>query len=126
MPPGYPDRLARASEAAGDAGLGALLVTPSADLVYLTGYSPPALPRLTCLVIRPGKEPVLLVPELERALAEGMGLGKTTQIASWGETEDPYSIVSGMVGDAEHAGCSDRMWAAHLLRLQAAFNGTRF
>ncbi|HVE99394.1 MAG TPA: aminopeptidase P family N-terminal domain-containing protein, partial [Mycobacteriales bacterium] len=37
-----PDRLARAQQATADAGLDALLVTPGADLRYLTGYD--ALP----------------------------------------------------------------------------------
>ncbi|MGH2710279.1 MAG: M24 family metallopeptidase [Actinomycetota bacterium] len=126
MPSPHAERIARASEAAGHMGLGALLVTPSADLVYLTGYSPLPLERLTCLIIRPGKDPILLVPALERPLAESHGLAKTAEIASWGETEDPYSIVGQVVGDVERAGCSARMLAGHLLRLQATFDGTRF
>lgn len=122
----HAERLARASEAAGRAGLGALLVAPSADLVYLTGYAPLPLERLTCLVLRPGRDPVLLVPELERPLAEDAGLAKSAEIVSWGETDDPYASVHGIIGGVERAACSDRMWAGHLLRLQAAFDGTRF
>lgn len=126
MPSPHAERIARASEAAGQAGLGALLVAPSADLVYLTGYSPMALPRLTCLMLRPGKDPILLVPELEKPLAESHGLGKTAEITSWRETENPYSIVGQVVGSVERAACSDRMWAGHLMKLQATFNGTKF
>jgi Xaa-Pro aminopeptidase len=122
----YAERLARASEAARRAELGAVLVAPSADLVYLTGYAPLPLERLTCLVVRPERDPVLLVPELERPLAQGAGLGKTVELVSWRETEDPYAKVSAIVGDVELAACSDRMSAGHLLRLQAAFDGTRF
>ena len=122
----YADRLAHASEGARRAGLGAVLVTPSADLVYLTGYAPLPLERLTCLILRPERDPVLLVPELERPLAQASGLGKSTELATWGETDDPYAKVGNIVGDVERAACTDRMWAGHLLRLQAAFNGTRF
>ena len=122
----YSERIARASEAAGQFGLGALLVTPSADLVYLTGYAPLPLERLTCLVLRPGNDPVLLVPALEQPLAESHGLAKTAEIASWGETQNPYAIVEQLVGDVERAACSDRMWALHYMKLQAEFNGTRF
>jgi Xaa-Pro aminopeptidase len=122
----HAERLARASQAAERAGLGAVLVTPSADLVYLTGYAPLPLERLTCLILRPGRNAVLLVPELERPLAEGAGLAKTTELVSWGETDDPYAKVLGIVGEVERAACSDRMWASHLLQLQAAFDGTGF
>ena len=122
----YRDRLAHASEAARRAGLGAVLVTPSADLVYLTGYAPLPLERLTCLILRPGQDPVLLVPELERPLAQAAGLEKTTEIASWVETDDPYAKVGAIVGEVERAACTDRMWAGHLLRLQAEFDGTTF
>ena len=58
----YLDRIERASKEAEAAELAALLVTPSADLLYLTGYDPPPLERLTCLVVRPETDPVLLVP----------------------------------------------------------------
>lgn len=122
----HAERLARASEAAGRAGLGALLVTPSADLVYLTGYAPLPFERLTCLILRPGQEAVLLVPELERALAASAVLESSTEIASFGETDDPYAVVNKIVGGVERAACSDRTWAGHLLRLQATFDGTRF
>jgi Xaa-Pro aminopeptidase len=114
----YTARLERAAEAAGTAKLSALLVAPSADLVYLAGYDPPPLERLTCLMIRPGKPAVLVVPALERPLAESSGLDRLAQIESWNETEHPYELVGKIVGRGSRLGCSDRMWAAHLLRLQ--------
>src|SRR4051794_20787262 len=43
------DRLSRAQEAVRAAGVDALLVSPSADLRYLTGYNAHPLERLTCL-----------------------------------------------------------------------------
>jgi Xaa-Pro aminopeptidase len=118
-------RIERAAEAAREAGLSALLVTPSADLVYLSGYDPPLLPRLTCLVIRPEVDPVLVVPALERPLAESSGLMKLAELLSWDETEDPHDLVAGMVGRGR-VGCSDRMWASHLLRLQRASSDADF
>jgi Xaa-Pro aminopeptidase len=128
MPPhDHRGRLARAGEAVGRAGLDALVVAPSADLVYLAGYDPPPLERLTCLVVRPEAQPVLVVPALERPLAEDAGAGELAELVSWGETEDPYELVRGIVGDGvERLGCSDRMWAAHLLRLQRAMADIRF
>jgi len=116
----YAQRLERAAEAARAADLSALAVTPSADLLYLSGYDAPPLERLTCLVIRPGKEPVLVVPTLERPLAESNGLSKLTEIVSWEETDDPYALVGRVIGRAKRVGCSDRMWASHLLRFEEA------
>src|SRR3712207_5748769 len=63
------DRLDRAALAAAERGLDALLITPSPDYAYLLGYAAPVLERLTCLVVRDGAEPVLIVPRLEEPLA---------------------------------------------------------
>jgi D-alanyl-D-alanine dipeptidase len=115
----YRERLTRAGGTAGEVGLSAILVSPSADLVYLTGYDPPPLERLTCLVLRPDRDPVLVVPALEAPLAEGTGIGELAEITAWEETEDPHELVAGLV-EGDRAGCSDRMWALHLLRIQAS------
>jgi Xaa-Pro aminopeptidase len=44
----------------------------------------------------------------------------------WGETEDPVSIVAGLVGAARTAAIGDRTWARFLVELQAALPGTAF
>jgi Xaa-Pro aminopeptidase len=119
-------RLARSAETAGSAGLDALVVAPSADLVYLTGYDPPPLERLTLLVIRPGEDPILVVPQLERPLAEDAGIADLGEVRAWGETEDPYAAVAGITRGGERIGCSDRLWAVHLLGLQRAMDGAVF
>jgi Xaa-Pro aminopeptidase len=124
--PPHAARLERAAEASGRAGLSALIVAPSADLLYLSGYEPPPLERLTCLLVRPRKSPVLVVPTLERPLAEDSGIPRLAEVVSWDETEDPYALVAKIVGRAERLGCSDRMWAGHLLRLQRALPGVVF
>jgi len=45
------ERLARARKEQGERGVDALLLGPSADLAYLTGYHPPHLERMTRLVV---------------------------------------------------------------------------
>ena len=55
------------------------MVAPSPDLVYLTGYGPMPLERLTVLVIRPDGDAVLVVPELERQLALDSAAGQTLE-----------------------------------------------
>lgn len=119
MPHDHRARLRRAVQAAGEADLDALVITPGSDLVYLTGYDPPTLERLTCLVIRPAKNPVLLVPTLEAPLAEHAEVDKLAELAAWDETQDPYALVGEILGQASRVACSERMWALHVLKLQA-------
>src|SRR5919199_236866 len=123
----YPkDRLARAQEAAAAAGIDALLLTPGADLRYLTGYQALPLERLTCLVLPARGAPVLIVPLLERPAAQASpagGLG--IEIIGWPETDDPFALAAGLVrdalgGDPARVGVFNRMWVEHAVRLQRA------
>src|SRR5919204_81808 len=69
-------RLDRAREQLSERGVDALLIGPSADLVYLTGYQAPPLERLTLLVLPAKGDPRLVVPRLEAPLArDHLGAG---------------------------------------------------
>src|SRR5262245_10795845 len=119
----FPDRLARARQAVGRARLSALLVTPSADLRYLTGYDAPPFERLTCLVLRPAADPVLIVPELERPRAAASPIGKKLEIVGWQDGDDPYAALRGLLGKPRVVAVSDATWAMHLLGFQRAVPG---
>ncbi|HLZ37552.1 MAG TPA: Xaa-Pro peptidase family protein [Mycobacteriales bacterium] len=118
----YPaERLAVARDATARAGLDALLLTPGAQLRYLTGYAALALPRLTCLVLPVHGDPVLIVPELERPVAEASPAGRLgLEILSWPETADPYRLVAQRLHRPARVGLANRMWAEQVLRLRAA------
>jgi Xaa-Pro aminopeptidase len=116
----YDARLVRAAEEAGRQGFAALVVAPSPDLRYLIGYEPMPLERLTALILRPGGEPVLLVPELERPLAAGAPAGDLLAIEGWIDGEDPYALAARVLPDAGRVAVGDRLWASHLLGLQVA------
>jgi Xaa-Pro aminopeptidase len=120
-------RLTRARAEMERAGIDALIVGPSADLRYLTGYDAPLLERLTMLVLPSAGEPVLVVPELERPRAEDSGAGDVVRIVTWNETDDPYAHVRTAVG-AGHAtlAVGERMWATFLLALQNAYPAAVF
>jgi Xaa-Pro aminopeptidase len=117
----YAERLARASETSGSAGLAAMLIGVGSDLRYLTGYEAMPLERLTLLVLVPGRPPFIVVPRLERGAAEA-GLRTPVEIVTWDETDDPYALAVGGIGAVHGAqvAVSDTMLAMHLLRLQAA------
>jgi Xaa-Pro aminopeptidase len=117
------DRVRRAQATLRERRLEALLVGPSADLFWLTGYRALASERMTLLVVPAEGDPTLLVPELERARAEASGAGEAVAIESWGETEDPTTRVLAV---ARRSGCStngayavqDQLWSLFLVRLQ--------
>lgn len=116
-----PDRMARATALAAAAGIDALLVSPGPDLRYLTGYDALPLERLTCLVLRPGGDPVLVVPALEQPAAAASPAGSMgVDFATWGETEDPYALVASILPGARKVAVDNHMWAEKLLRLRAA------
>ncbi len=121
----YRDRLSRAAAEAERRGLAALLITPSSDYAYLLGYHPPALERLTCLVLPASGAPSLVLPRLEEPLARHQlgDLSDELQLIPWDETDDPSQVVRGLLkGTTGRVGVQDQMWARFVLRLRAALD----
>jgi Xaa-Pro aminopeptidase len=116
------DRLAAARRAAAEAGLDALLIGPSADLRYLTGYDAHALERLTLLVLPADGDATLIVPRLERPAAEASPAPSVgVRLVDHADGSDPYSIVrDALGGPVKRVGLGDRMWAEQVLALRDA------
>jgi Xaa-Pro aminopeptidase len=121
----YTERLARVAEVAARHGLGALLVAVGPDRRYLTGSEAMPLERLTMLVVPGTGSPRLVAPRLELSAARA-GVRPALEIATWEETDDPYRLVASLAGATSAIGVSDRLWAAHLLRLQVALPSATF
>ena len=111
-------RWRRAQEAAAAQGIDAVVLTPGANLRYLTGYDAKPLERLTALVVPSTGDPTLIVPELERPAAEAADVD--VAIVSWSETDDQYAVLADRLGAAERIAVDDQMWAVRLLAIQAA------
>lgn len=116
-------RLAASAAATDAAGIDALIITPSADLRYLTGYDALPLERLTCLIIPALGDPTLLVPRLEQPAALASGAGASLEIVSHEETDDAFVIAAQIIADAigrpaQTVAVADRMWAEQVLRLR--------
>lgn len=121
----YRQRLQRAAEEAERRDLAALLLTPSPDYAYLLGYRPPALERLTCLVLPAGGMPTVVLPRLEEPLArhELGDLVDSVELATWDESDDPFRLVRGLLaGRNGRVGVQDQMHARFVLRLRAALD----
>jgi Xaa-Pro aminopeptidase len=124
------ERLARARKEQAERGVDALLIGPSADLEYLTGYRPPAMERMTLLVLPRTGDARLVVPALEAPLARDHLGDLEVEVAAWPETDDPVRLVrdtlqaNGAAGG--RLGVGDQLWSSFLLRLQAVLPGASF
>ncbi len=119
-------RLTHVQEQLAIAGIDAALITPGPDLRYLVGYEAKPLERLTCLVVRVGADPVLVVPALEILAATASPVGQLgIEIQSWQETDDPYALTAQLVGAASVVALDDHMWAQKVLDLRAAMPNAR-
>ena len=119
----YRARLEAAASRLGDTD--ALLVAPSADLVYLTGYAPMPLARPTVLIVTPAG-PTLVVPTLERPLADACPAADAVDIVPWDDGADPYTTLAGYLPPGGSIAVGDRMWSAHLFALQALGTNRRW
>ncbi|MEU6470353.1 aminopeptidase P family protein [Streptomyces massasporeus] len=123
----YRARMERAARTAADAGLAGLLVAPGPDLVWLTGYTPPAVTeRLTLLVLAAGQDPVLVVPALEAPDAHRAAGAAALTLRDWTDGKDPYAATAALLEASGRFGISDNAWALHLLALQQALPGSSY
>ncbi|GAB3434098.1 M24 family metallopeptidase [Flindersiella endophytica] len=116
------ERLSRARAATAAAGVDALLVSPGADLRYLTGYDAKPLERLTCLVLPADGDPLLVVPALERAAAQASPAGELgLEIVDWQETDNPYSLVAKLLPHSpRQLALDNQMWAEKVIAFRVA------
>ncbi len=141
----YTARLAACRDAIAERGFSALLVGVGPDLRYLTGFVGEPMERITLLVV-PREGPVsFVVPQLEAVKAGSTPLASAgaATVVPFGETDDAAGIVAGLLAAAGTSGAagtdaaagtgargaigvSDRLWAMHVLQMQAVLPGRRF
>jgi len=133
----YGQRLATCREAIAERGFAALLLGVGPDLRYLTGFVGEPMERITLLVI-PREGPVsFVVPRLEAQKARTTPLvrGGHAEVIPFEETDDAAALVAELFAPRQLAsggavwepiGLSDRLWAMHVLQLQAVLPGRKF
>ncbi|GAA1673481.1 aminopeptidase P family protein [Glycomyces endophyticus] len=120
-------RMRRAGTAAAEAGLAGVLITPGPDLVYFTGYRPTAITeRLTMLFLADGRDPVMIVPRLERPDAERAAGSAALDLTDWIDGDDPYAAADRLMPANGRFAVSDSAWAMHLLGLMEAASGRSY
>lgn len=120
----YSARLAAAAQRLAAVGVDALVVAPSPDLSYLLGYDPMPMERPTLLIVTRNEAPALLVPTLERPLAEGCPAAAALRIVDWRDGQDPYGSAARLLPTGGAVALGDRIWGVHVLGLQTAVLGT--
>lgn len=105
-------RIQRARDLMTGSGFEAICISPGPDLRYFVDYDAKDLERITCLVLTPSGDPMLLVPRLEKLPAEASGAGRLgIEIQTYGEFDDPYQLIAKRIGRVSRVGVDDRMWA---------------
>lgn len=95
------------------AGIGAVIITPGADLAYLTGSWMSSHERLSALVLHAGGAHVV-VPATDAFAFEGLA---GVEVRTWRDGEDPYHLALAGV-EAERVAVSGTMPADHLFELE--------
>jgi len=94
----------------------AILLGPSADFRYLTGYETMPMERLTMLVLPAEGEARIVTPAFEASLAPA-GLG--IEVDGWAETADPLArVVDALPRGVRRVAAGDQLDAMFLVPLQ--------
>ncbi len=118
----FEDRMRRTADEAAAQGFDALVVAPSPDLAYLTGYDPMPLERPTpARAARRTGRRRCSCPSSNAPLAAASPAGAGIELVGWTDGVDPVRgsrASSCRTGHGSAVG--DRLWAESLLGLQRA------
>lgn len=118
----YLARLDKLAEAAAASGIHAVLLSPGADTLYYVGRDQGSHERLTALVVRPGKQPLLIVPALEWPGWSSNTVASSLDAHPWSDGESPYANLGALLGPGLHVAVDDHLPAMHVLGLQEALS----
>ena len=124
----YDQRIAKARNRMEDAGISLLVITPSSDLMYLTGYSKPATDRLTALLLTE-HDSYFLCPAVEKNYLKEVDCQAAPIF--WEDSGDPfkkmYSVLSAAPGISRKscikAAVAGRLQRSCLIRLMELYPG---
>jgi len=83
-----------------DVGVGATVITPGANMRYLTGYSEEAHERLLCLVVSVDAEPTMLVPAINLQEAQTNPAG-IADVRSWSDSDSWYPAFESLISSLQ-------------------------
>ncbi len=109
-----------------DAGFDFLVVGPSPDLRYLTGFEGSMSERLTGLVLPASGRPSFVLPAFEAP--RFVSFEDFAELVTWDESEDPFEALSQVIGVTKELviGVNDTQWSRFLLGYQDVLPTARF
>lgn len=118
----YANRIRRAQDVLRQQGVHALLLGPSADLMYLTGVDAHLSERLNLLVLPRDGEPTMVVPGLEAPIVQATS---DVPLLTWADQDNPAVLAAGAIGASPGAklAVGNQLWSAFLIRLQDVIPG---
>lgn len=124
----YEKRIAKVQEAMAEAGIDLLALSPSANMLYLSGFYDEAGERLLLLLVPRTGRPIFLVPELYAEQVRGGPLPAELQI--WKDGTGPEGLLERVLQPfrkgVAHVLIDDTMAARFLLMLEATLPQAQF
>ncbi len=121
-------RRARTTEMMKQKGIKALILSPSMNMLYITGFSTFPGERLLVSVLDEDGEMIFIVPRMyehevrERALFD--------RIISWDDSQDPKDILDSLCSEKGYEGSTlaieDTMWFNAFEKIHGAFRNARY
>lgn len=119
----YQNRISKAQDALKERDVAALLLGPSADLIYLTGFDAHHSERMNLFVLPADGDPSLVIPSLEASLVGGAT--ELVTLHEWADHDRPAELAASVLGNVsgQTLAVGNQLWSAFLLRLQAELQG---
>lgn len=116
----YKKRVAEAQKLMGELGHGLMVLFPSSNMRYLSGFYDEPGERMLFFIMPGEGEPLFLVPELYEQHVRGDTPFQNIHV--WRDSDDPLSLLKESLKEFSKGGVSvlvdDRMWAMFLLMLR--------
>lgn len=108
--------------------LDAIILFPSPNLYYLTGFKTFPEGRLLLCVIPTNEKPFFIAPKLYESQIKKQSFIK--EMVLWGDEENPYNILENVINERNfkynNIAVDDIMWAEQLLKIVNIFNDANF
>jgi Xaa-Pro aminopeptidase len=114
----YQNRWKKARAAMAEAGIGSLLLVPTTDMRYMTGFRGHISDRLICLLLT-ADSAFVIVPGFEKARLNGELTGRA-ELISFNDGDDPYKMLADLLREKGGGvtAVDNRIWGGNLLELQ--------
>lgn len=115
----YPSRIEALRSEMNKSGIDALVISATANMLYLIGRKLPNTERFNALIVPRNGTPYLIVPQLQQPLVQQ--LEGSLKITTWSETSNPITMTGEIVEQlgARTVAVDGLMRSTFLLQLQA-------